>query len=355
MEPVSQTPSIQLNPRPGFVVKTRILDSSKPFKYGVNTKVFINICYDAQVPKPPIDFDPAVVFPLIIDNKWEIPLIVSQEKSDKDKKGQPSYVYDCCVNQQSFHWVQTNGDLRSIVIEWCLESIELLYEMTLEREYSIPKMLSKGELSKTEIRSDELAEDGFQRKLLELKANEAMGLIEELRGEKDKGEDDEWEDLPDLMNIGGGGKKPLIEEISEMKIGPGPGSTSGLEHVSGPASGPALSPVSNSQSGPGPTSAPSLGPALSSSGPFLAPRLGPARISFALQYPQPNVIRIDFAHPIPQLSAFHTTHSIVLQNHDPTFFFTQSSPEKLEIPAKAALSSLRSFYVKPENTLYFFF
>lgn len=313
-------PSIQLRPRPGFVVKTRILESSKPYKYGVNTKVFINVCYDAQVPAPATDFDPAVVFPLIIDNKWEIPLIVSNEKADKDKKGQPSYVYDCCINNKSFQWVQTNADLRSILIEWCLESIELLYEMTLEREYSIPKMLSKGDLSHTEIRQDELSQDGFQRKLLDLKANETLGLLEELRGENEK-EEEEGE-LPDLMNIGGG-KKPLIEEIGEMRITEG----------DGPKSGPKSEPAGGAR-----------------------PVAGPVQIEVALLYPRPGVVRVGAALDPALVSAQldPRTHSLVLENRDPTRFFTAASPNKLHIPVQLAPGPVRSFYVGPEQALYFF-
>lgn len=212
--------SITLKPKPGFVVKTKILESSNFTKYGVSTKVFINICHDEQVPKPELDFDPSIVFPLIIKNEWEIPLIVSQEKLASDKKGIPSYVYDCCINNRSFQWCQVNQDLRSILIEWCIESIELLYELTLEREYSIPKMLSKGELSNTIIQEDELSEDGFQKKLQQLKSNEVMGLIEEMRHPEE--EENYNGDLPDLMNIDSKDniprKKPLIEEISDMKI-----------------------------------------------------------------------------------------------------------------------------------------
>ncbi|KAI5961821.1 uncharacterized protein KGF55_003792 [Candida pseudojiufengensis] len=201
---------IILHPKPGFVVKTKILESKNNEE--ILTKVFINICHDSQVPKPQIDFEPEVVFPLIIENQWEIPIVVSKVKQSKDKKGFPSLVYDCCINSQCFQWCQLNKDLRLIVIEWCIESVEMINSITLERDYSLPKMLSKGELSETEITKDELNDVGF-KKLNDLKQNETLGVLEELNSLDDI-EMADGEELPDLFNRGSSNsKKNLIEEI----------------------------------------------------------------------------------------------------------------------------------------------
>lgn len=203
--------SIKLNPTPGFVVKTKIVEGKGDHIY--HTKVFINICHDGQVPKPEKNFDPAVVFSLIVDNQWEIPLIVSPEKKDSDKKGVPLFVYDCCMNSECFSWIQINNDLKLIAMEWCIEAVELMHELVLEREYTVPKMLSKGELSATEVSKEELS-NGLQKRLQVLKQNEHLGLLEALEPESDVID----EELPDLMNIGGTKTKPLIEEISDMSI-----------------------------------------------------------------------------------------------------------------------------------------
>lgn len=203
--------SIKLNPTPGFVVKTKIVEGNGDHIY--HTKVFINICHDGKVPKPERNFDPAVVFPLIVDNQWEIPLIVSPEKKDSDKKGVPLFVYDCCMNSECFSWIQINNDLKLIAVEWCIEAVELMHELVLEREYTVPKMLSKGELSATEVSREELS-NGLQKRLQVLKQNEHLGLLEALEPESDVID----EELPDLMNIGGTKTKPLIEEISDMSI-----------------------------------------------------------------------------------------------------------------------------------------
>ncbi|KAG7191941.1 uncharacterized protein KQ657_002547 [Scheffersomyces spartinae] len=203
-------PETTLDPKPGFVVKTKVL-GSRTLTSG--TKAFINVCHDPQVPLPSVEFDPAVVFPLIMENQWEIPLVVSAEKQSVDKKGVPAVVYDCCMNLQSFQWAQVNKDLRLILIEWCIEAVELLYDMELERAYTTPKMLNKGELSKTIIASEDMDSGDLKSQLEELQRNETLGLIEEIKFNSDDADCDL--PLPDLRNINNDPqKRPLIEEIS---------------------------------------------------------------------------------------------------------------------------------------------
>ncbi|KAI3407008.2 hypothetical protein KGF56_000301 [Candida oxycetoniae] len=196
---------VTLHPEPGFVVKTKILECADSTK--VLTKVFINICHDDQVPKPSTEFNPDVVFPLIIENQWEIPIVVSKVKETRDKKGFPSLVYDCCINTRCFTWCQINKDLRLILIEWCIESVETINSLVLERDYSLPKMLSKGELTETEITIQELGD------LVHAHASKSTSKIEDLTINED-GDAQVEETLPDLFNRPNlKTKKPLIEEI----------------------------------------------------------------------------------------------------------------------------------------------
>lgn len=203
--------STTLDPKPGYVIKTRLLKSSN---VQIGTKIFINVCHDPQVPKPPQDFDANVVFPLIVDNQWEIPIIVSREKEVKDKSGQTSLCYDCCINDNCFRWCTINSDLKLILNEWCLEAVELLYNVVLERQYLIPKMLSKGELSRTEIKQKDLTDDGLIKKLDDLKKNETLGLLEELHND-DMDVDIQLNPQPSKKL-----KKPLIEELPSEPIQP---------------------------------------------------------------------------------------------------------------------------------------
>lgn len=212
MDAMDHGKSVVLDPTGGFVIKTRIVEGDAKRPYA--TKVFLNVCHDLQVPRPPGEFVPEQVFPLIVKNEWEIPLIVSPEKTDKDKKGVPSLVYDCCINTDCFSWVQINNDLKLILIEWCIESVELMYGLVLDRSYSVPKMLSKGELLKTEVSEDDL-KGGLHKKMQELKQNEVLGLLDELEPEPEA-----HGELPDLMNIDGKKSRPLIEEVGEMSLEP---------------------------------------------------------------------------------------------------------------------------------------
>lgn len=219
--------AIKLDPKPGFVVKSRVVDAKDLSTHPYSTKVFINVCRDDNVPKPSRDFEPEVVFPLIIDNQWEIPIILSTEKKGTDKKGQLSFIYDCCINTSCFQWCQLNSDLRQILIEWCLEAVELMYDLVLERNYSIPKMLSKGDLSQTVVLKDDIGESGFQKTLEDLKKNETAGLVQEINAQRGMQDIVDVEDsenaLPDLMNIRElkqtpTPKAPLIQEINDMNI-----------------------------------------------------------------------------------------------------------------------------------------
>lgn len=196
--------TIDLTPKPGYVIKTRVIQS---LSHPLTTKVFINLCHDPSVPKP-LDFDTHSTFNLIIENKWEIPLILSKERTTSDKKGTPSILYDCIINPTCFTWITLNPDLRSIMNEWAIESVELLYSLTLERDYSIPKMLSKGDIPTTTILKSDLTDNGLYKKLHQLKSNETLGLLEELKS------DESDTDLPNLMNIEG--KKKLLIEVIDV-------------------------------------------------------------------------------------------------------------------------------------------
>lgn len=351
-----QSESIQLDPTAGFVIKTKIISANDPLTHALSTKVFINVCHDTQVPKPAQDFEPSVIFPLIIDNQWEIPLIVSREKYTKDKKGQPSFVYDCCINTLCFQWCQINSDLRSILIEWCIESIELLFDVVLEREYSIPKMLCKGELSQTKILKDELDESGFQKKLQSLKKNETLGLIEELRDrDQDRMDvDEDMDELPNLMNIKakdtGASSKPLIQEISDMQI-----------DVNKKASVPNTGPTTNSTDQR--ISTTDKSPSSSASAEELNYSITFKKLSLKHQL----LVKFECANlqssTSIQLSYVKSSHALVLNNSDSRYFFNNSMTKlkmsTLDIPLPNYITineahTFNSFYVGTEHSLYIF-
>lgn len=300
--------SVALDPIAGFVVKTRILEARSPH-HTLSTKVFINVCHDSKAPRPPTDFDPAVVFPLIIKNEWEIPLVVSREKQTVDKKGVAAFVYDCCVNLVCFQWCQVNADLRAILIEWCIESVELLYEVVLEREYLIPKMLAKGELSQTEVKNDD-----FQKRLQELKNNETLGVLEELRSE----EKDDDESLADLRNIHNRPvTRPIIEEISDMSL---------LERPKTALPKPKTAPQT-------PTETPELSVSFQ-------PATGPYSLAIKAVG--------------PQLELGHVTIHYTPLAHSLSIEVDSDPAEKVPLPAGTAPGPIRAVLVRPQRAVWVF-
>lgn len=223
---------ITINPKPELVIKSKLVSTSNrptdlaPLELG--TKVFINLCHDEQVPKPDINFDPAVVYPLIINDQWEIPIITSSMRQDKDKKGALCYVWDCCINTQCAQWIRKEYQLREIVVEWCLESCDLAELLEISRDdVSFPKMKSKGPIPPLEMLSEELKSDYKKEmaKMAEEGSDNPDNLIKMRRSLMDDEEKIalEEEKLPPLFPTNNNEpsaneRKPLIEEIDALSI-----------------------------------------------------------------------------------------------------------------------------------------
>lgn len=233
LRPAAESSSsvVNLKPIPDFVVKSKLISTegrpSHLLKLKANTKTFINICHHDEVPKPDIEFTSSVVYPLIMNNQWEVPIVTSSVREDTDKKGAMCYVWDCCINTDCMGWISEDLQLREIVIEWCLESCELSDVVGISREHiAFPKMKKKGEaIPALEIHSSELtnnyqeniakaaeAEDDGPSNILRMKRNllddEPSGLL----GSTD---DDE---LPPLIPNNKQSGRPLIEEIDSLRI-----------------------------------------------------------------------------------------------------------------------------------------
>lgn len=224
-----------ITPKPEFVIKSKLVSVRNRPKdlppLEIGTKIFINLCSDEQVPPPDINFDPPVVYPMIINDQWEIPIITSAIREDKDKKGSLCYIWDCCINTKCAQWIRKEYQLREIVVEWCLESCDLAELIEISRDdISFPKMKSKGSIPPLEILSDELNNDYKKEmaKMVEEGRDEPDDLIKTRRSLMDDEEKAavEEKDLPplfpmDINKPNSNGDKPLIEEIDELSINEG--------------------------------------------------------------------------------------------------------------------------------------
>lgn len=212
---------LELIPKAGFVVKTKLEESTVDPPKEKGTKVFLNICSGDDVPLPKVEYDPEIIYPLIMDNKWEIPIVTSDMRVDKDKKGNLAYVYDCIINTKSMRWIQMDKELREILIEWCLESAELRSDISLSRANIVtPKLKSKGEIPsikilKADIDLNRLNKE-FEERVKKLE-HDPISILEGKRYENEL-ENEEIGNI-DIFNINRKvSTKPLIQEIENMSI-----------------------------------------------------------------------------------------------------------------------------------------
>ncbi|AAS50304.1 AAL062Wp [Eremothecium gossypii ATCC 10895] len=201
-------------PTPGFVIKSK-LEHGKDATLVVGTKTFVNVCHHTQVPLPDVPFDASIVYPLIMENKWEIPIVTSAVRRDADKKGQECYVWDCCINSECMQWIEKDYQLREILVEWCLESCELRQSVGISREAVVfPRMKSKGALPAVEVLQQDLTHD-YKHEIAE---NSSLGMddprqILHMRGALDEEASGDDGTLPSLFPERPA-TRPLIEEVN---------------------------------------------------------------------------------------------------------------------------------------------
>lgn len=169
--------SIQLNPEPGFVIKT-LVDANSPENPG--TKVFINVCTDTNVPLPHAQSNPeALTWSELIQAGQDVvvPIVVSEVKGDIDAKEQFSLVCDCCVHPKVLRESIKSRDVKVLLISTCINLVEQRMNVALSRDFKLPKRAAKGQLSKTVVQQDEStlslsdSMDSFAKSLLDSDPN----------------------------------------------------------------------------------------------------------------------------------------------------------------------------------------
>lgn len=135
LRPIDDKSVKQIVPIPIFVIKS----------VANNNKLFINVCHSEDVPAPSIPFDSNKSFQLIINNQWEIPIVTSPGRDDLDKKQQYCLVYDCIINSSTIPDILENPQLKDILVEWCIESVEIRDNLVVDRDaIKFPKLKYKG-------------------------------------------------------------------------------------------------------------------------------------------------------------------------------------------------------------------
>ena len=144
-------PSIEIEPKPGFVVKTKNPKGPE----GEDAKVFINICCHEAIK----NFSKRVQ--LMEDGTEQeglsVPCSVGPPRSETDRAGKPAVVFDVIVNPQVIKDAKedVSGSTRHWLIEIALDRIDNKYKTQLDRRYKLPKAKYKGSVAKQRIRAVE--------------------------------------------------------------------------------------------------------------------------------------------------------------------------------------------------------
>lgn len=221
LRPLNEVKSIDIVPETYVVVKSK-LGSSSNAQEG-STKIFVNIVHNAKYPSAPeIPFNPSIVYPLIMNNEWEIPIITTAHVTDRDKQGNTCLVWDCCVNSACIQWCTENEQLKEILIEWCLESCELRSELEIDRDaIKFPKLKYKGhDVRKIEVLENDLhqtAQSDTEKTQVSSSSNEFL----EMKRNYENGEEDS-DQLMELRLPGNSTSSktkttPLIQEVQTLE------------------------------------------------------------------------------------------------------------------------------------------
>ncbi|KAJ3118761.1 PIH1 domain-containing protein 1 [Nowakowskiella sp. JEL0407] len=151
LPPPSSLPSTKdqyvISPQPGFVVKTIVENESKIIKKG--GKIFVNLAYSEDIPPPPLLSDEEIREAITAEDvgAYKIPLSLADVRYDVDKAGNKCAVFDICINDQPMRKALKDFDFKLFLIEISLEWIEEKHSLSLSREFTTPKMKSKGQLT----------------------------------------------------------------------------------------------------------------------------------------------------------------------------------------------------------------
>lgn len=120
--PASSPANVQLQKQGASSAGGLLEPAVQPIPVPKGTKVFVNICYDKNVPAPPDASEEAIqraIKGAIPDEaldedglkesarvtekeeeEWYVPVVVSEPRVDKDKSGKPSLVVDCVYHSE---------------------------------------------------------------------------------------------------------------------------------------------------------------------------------------------------------------------------------------------------------------
>lgn len=202
---------VEFEPDPWFVVKTTYTSSHK---VGTQEKLFVNVTTNDHVPLPDIAFDARTVFPMIMNNAWEIPIVTGALEPTTDRKGAAAWRVTCCIHPECRRWCETNTQLREILVEWCLESCELRERIVIDHDkVRYPRLRHQGPQEVMQLLRDDLDPQPLSAPI----EGSDGGPLEILRIQRDQYEESDTE-LPPLIPEPPKPQRTLIQEIDDLSI-----------------------------------------------------------------------------------------------------------------------------------------
>ncbi|KAL7747211.1 hypothetical protein RI367_007422 [Sorochytrium milnesiophthora] len=151
-EEQQQQQAFTVVPEPAFVIKTALLKSTDTYPSGF--KLFINIAHSPYIPAPPVATDEEIRAAINGGNgEWKVPMSLTAPRDDIDKgaPGRPCVVFDACINSDVLHKAEKDTDFKLFIIELAVEWVEEKHKMSLSRDFTLPKLRSKGPLHEHKI------------------------------------------------------------------------------------------------------------------------------------------------------------------------------------------------------------
>ncbi|KAJ3341819.1 PIH1 domain-containing protein 1 [Gonapodya sp. JEL0774] len=136
----------EIVPKPAFVVKTHLAEKTE--EYPADLKLFINLCHHASLPAPTPLSDDEFETALAQEDtdKLKVAMSLNEARGEVDKASRPCLVLDACVHTSHIASCERNPDYRHFLIECVLGMVETRNKWKVARDYSLPKLRSKGPL-----------------------------------------------------------------------------------------------------------------------------------------------------------------------------------------------------------------
>ncbi|KAI8393759.1 pre-RNA processing PIH1/Nop17-domain-containing protein [Radiomyces spectabilis] len=145
--------NVTVQPIPGYVCRTSTVASNNE-KHKVGTTVYINICHAAAIPEPTLATEAEIQKALNAepDAKYRVPLSMGEPRFEKTTADKVCLIMDACIHTQPYLRSERDLDFRLYIMELAMEYVEENEHISLSREFTMPKMSSKGTIPKRIVR-----------------------------------------------------------------------------------------------------------------------------------------------------------------------------------------------------------